>query len=123
MNRMLSQPEIDALIEALTSLKDYADSDSISTDILNGQVVLTQAEIDKLINSLNTVKDMPLHKPGFNVALSQPEIDALIDALNSFKDYGQLDALNIDITNNHSVLTQSEIDILIDKLMSIKDGV
>ena len=122
MNKMLSQPEIDALIEALTSLKDYADSDSISTDILNGQVVLTQGEIDKLINSLNTVKDMPLHKPGFSVALSQPEIDSLIDALSSYKEYGQFDALNVEMSTNQSVLTQSEIDVLIDKLLSIKDA-
>lgn len=118
--KMLSQNEIDVLIAALESLKDYADSDSISTDILNGQVVLTQGEIDKLIDSLNTAKSIPLKKPGLNVSLSQPEIDSLIDALNSFKEYDQLEALDIDMTNNQSVLTQSEIDVLIDKLMSIK---
>jgi len=120
MGKMLSQTEIDALIEALSSLKDYADTEAISTDILNGQVVLTQTEIDKLINSLNTVKDMPLHKPGFSVALSQPEIDSLIDALNSIKEFGQIEDLNIDMANNQSVLTQAEIDALIGKLLSIK---
>ena len=120
MNKMLSQNEIDSIIDALKSLKEYADGDAISTDILNGQVVLTQKEIDKLIDSLNTVKDLPIHKPGFSVALSQPEIDSLIDALNTFKDCGQLDALNIDMSNNQSVLTQVEIDELIEKLLSIK---
>ncbi len=122
MNKMLSQNEIDSIIEALTSLKDYADGETISTDILNGQVVLTQGEIDKLINSLNTVKDIPLHKPGFSVALSQTEIDSLIDALNSIKEYGQLDELDIDMSTNQSVLTQAEIDTLIDKLLTIKDA-
>lgn len=120
MNKMLSQNEIDSIIDALKSLKDYADGEAISTDILNGQVVLTQKEIDKLIDSLSTVKDLPIHKPGFSVALSQPEIDSLIEALNSFKECGQLDALNIDMSNNQSVLTQAEIDELIDKLLTIK---
>ena len=99
MGKMLSQTEIDALIEALTSLKDYADGEAISTDIL---------------------KDMPISKPGFTVALSQPEIDSLIDALNSIKEYGQIEDLNIDMSNNQSVLTQAEIDMLIGKLLSIK---
>ncbi len=122
MNKMLSQKEIDSLVEALMSLKDYADDNSISTDILNGQVVLTQPEIDKLINSLNTVKDMPVNKPGVNVSLTQPEIDSLIDALNSIKEYGQLDELDVEMLNNQSVLSQSEIDELIKKLLSFKEN-
>ena len=63
MNKMLSQQEIDSIVEALVALKDYADNNTISTDLLNGQVVLTQTEIDKLITSLNTVKDLPIQKP------------------------------------------------------------
>lgn len=122
MNKMLSQQEIDSLVEALMALKDYADDNSISTDILNGQVVLTQPEIDKLINSLNTVKDLPINKPGVSVTLTQPEIDSLIDALNSIKEYGQLDELNVDMLNNQSVLSQTEIDELIKKLLSIKEN-
>ena len=63
MNKMLSQQEIDSIVEALVALNDYADNNTISTDLLNGQVVLTQTEIDKLITSLNTVKDLPIQKP------------------------------------------------------------
>ncbi|MBR5361324.1 MAG: hypothetical protein IK123_10585 [Lachnospiraceae bacterium] len=120
MNKMLSQQEIDSIVEALVALKDYADNNTISTDLLNGQVVLTQTEIDKLINSLNTVKDLPMQKPGVNVSLSQSEIDSLIDALDSIREYGQLDALNVEMLSNQSVLSQNEIDVLIGKLLSFK---
>ncbi|MBR6238375.1 MAG: hypothetical protein IKQ83_04950 [Lachnospiraceae bacterium] len=120
MNKMLSQQEIDSIVEALVALKDYADNNTISTDLLNGQVVLTQTEIDKLITSLNTVKDLPIQKPGVNVSLSQSEIDSLIDALDSIREYGQLDALNVEMLSNQSVLSQNEIDVLIGKLLSFK---
>lgn len=121
MNHLLSQDEIDSLVDALKALKDYSDDSSAAEDMLNNQVVLTQAEIDKLIHSLSTVKDLPLYKPEMNVALSQNEIDALIDALNSYKEYGQLDELNMEILKNQTVMSQSEIDSLIDKLLSFKD--
>lgn len=120
MNKMLSQQEIDSIVEALVALKDYADNNTISTDLLNGQVVLTQTEIDKLITSLNTVKDLPMQKPGVNVSLSQSEIDSLIDALDSIREYGQLDALNVEMLSNQLVLSQNEIDVLIGKLLSFK---
>ncbi len=122
MKRVLSQEEIDSLIDALMALKEYSDVDTITEDMLSNQVVLTQGEIDKLIESLNTVKDLPLYKPSMNVVLSQEEIDALIDALNSYKEYGQLDELNMEILKNQSVMTQEEIDVLIEKLLNIKDN-
>ena len=122
MGKTLSQAEIDSLVDALNSLKNYADDNSISADILNNQVVLTQSEIDKLLESLGTFKSAPVLKPNVNVALSQGEIDSLIDALSSYKEYGQFDALNVEMSTNQSVLTQSEIDVLIDKLLSIKDA-
>ena len=121
MNNLLSQNEIDSLVDALKALKDYADDNTVTDDMLNNQVVLTQSEIDKLIYSLSSVKDSPLYKPELNVALSQDEIDSLIDALNSFKEYGQLDELNTEILKNQSVMSQDEIDSLINKLISIKE--
>jgi flagellar motor switch protein FliM len=123
MNNLLSQNEIDSLVEALKALKDYADDSTVTADMLNNQVVLTQAEIDKLISSLSTVKNMPAYKPEINVALSQNEIDALIDALNSYKEYGQLDELNMEILKNQSVMSQNEIDSLIEKLLTIKEDI
>ncbi len=122
MNKMLSQQEIDALIEALNNFREYSDAKTISTDILNGQVVLSQAEIDKLIASLSIAKDIPINKPNVNVSLTQPEIDSLIDALTSIKEYGKLDDLSSDISTNQSVLSQAEIDELITKLLTIKDN-
>lgn len=121
MNHLLSQDEIDSLVDALKALKDYSDDSTIAEDMLNNQVVLTQSEIDKLIQSLSNVKDLPLYRPEMNVALSQDEIDSLIDALNSYKEYGQLDELNMEILKNQSVMSQNEIDTLIDKLLSIKE--
>lgn len=121
MNHLLSQDEIDSLVDALKALKEYADDNTVTEDMLNNQVVLTQSEIDKLIDSLSSVKELPIYKPEMNVALSQDEIDALIDALNSYKEYGQLDELNMEILKNQSVMSQNEIDSLIDKLLSIKD--
>jgi len=120
MSRLLTQQEIDELVDALTALRSYTDESSITDDILNNQVVLTQAEIDRLIESLNTVKDLPFHKPDVNVVLTQTEIDSLIDALNSIKEYGQLEDFKLDILNNQTVLSQDEIDALIQKLLSIK---
>ena len=121
MDHLLSQEEIDSLVDALTALKEYSGDNAVTEDMLNNQVVLTQSEIDKLISSLSTVKGLPIYKPEMNVALSQEEIDALIDALNSYKEYGQLDELNMEILKNQTVMSQSEIDTLIDKLLSIKD--
>ena len=120
MSKMLSQKEIDSLIDALNSFRNYSDEATISTDILGGQVVLTQSEIDSLIASLTTAKDLPLGKPNVSVALSQPEIDSLVEALNSIKEYTQLDELSSDILNNQSVLSQEDIDALIRKLLAIK---
>ncbi|MBR1861119.1 MAG: hypothetical protein IJ796_04580 [Lachnospiraceae bacterium] len=120
MSRMLSQTEIDSLVDALNSLKNYADDNAISADILHNQVVLTQSEIDKLISSLNNFKDVPLFKPNVNVSLSQPEIDSLIDALNSIKEYDTSDSLGTEIETNQSVLSQKEIDSLISKLLALK---
>lgn len=121
MNNLLSQNEIDSLVDALKALKDYSGDSTVTDDMLNNQVVLTQGDIDKLIQSLSSVKDSPLYKPEINVALSQDDIDSLIDALNSFKEYGQLDDLNTEILKNQSVMSQDEIDSLIDKLISIKE--
>ena len=120
MNKQLSQEEIDSIVEALEALKEYADDNSISTDLLNNQVVLSQGEIDNLIDALNGVKDLPIGRPDVNVSLNQSEIDALIDALNSFKEYGQLDELNSDMLGSQTVMSQEEIDDLINKLISIK---
>ncbi|MCR4617952.1 MAG: hypothetical protein K5669_07175 [Lachnospiraceae bacterium] len=120
MGKMLSQTEIDSIVEALNVLRDYADDNSISADLLHNQVILTQSEIDSLITTLNTVKDLPLLKPNVNVSLSQPEIDSLIDALNSIKEYDTANDLNKEINDNQAVLSQNEIDILIEKLMSLK---
>ena len=121
MNKILSQEEIDSIIDALMKLRDYSDVDTITEDMLRNQVVLTQGEIDKLIESLNTVKGLPIYKPAMNVVLSQAEIDALIDALNSYREYGQLDELNSEILKNQKVMTQDEIDALIEKLLNCKD--
>lgn len=121
MHNLLSQSEIDSLVDALKALKDYSDDNAATDDMLNNQIVLTQAEIDRLIHSLSTVKELPAYKPEINVALSQNEIDSLIDALNSYREYGQLDELNMEILKNQSIMSQNEIDSLIDKLLSIKE--
>ncbi|MBR6302303.1 MAG: hypothetical protein IKR35_00465 [Lachnospiraceae bacterium] len=120
MGKLLSQSEIDSIVDALNTLRNYADDNAISADLLHNQVILTQGEIDKLISTLNTVKDVPLLKPNVNVALTQPEIDSLIDALNSIKEYETIDALEGDIANNQAVLSQNEIDTLIEKLLQLK---
>ena len=121
MNRLLNQAEIDTLVEALNTLKNYGDEPSISTDLLRAQVVLTQGQIDHLIESLETVKDSNLLRPDVNVALSQPEIDSLIDALNTIKEYDDLSGLTHEMDNNQAVLSQKEIDVIIEKLLSMKD--
>ena len=64
MEKLLSQEEIDSLVDALRAIKGYSDDEEISEDVLNSQVVLSQSEIDKLIESLNNGKK---------------EIDELID--------------------------------------------
>ncbi len=120
MNRCLSQKEIDSLVDALNTLKLYADESEITADILNNQVVLTQKEIDQLIASLNTVKGIPTIKPNVNVVLSQPEIDSLIDALNSIREYDKSDALGAEMETNQAILTQEQIDRLIKKLLAMK---
>ena len=120
MNRLLDQREIDTLVEALHSLKNYGDEASISTDLLRAQVVLTQSQIDHLIESLKTAKDSSELRPDVNVALSQPEIDSLIDALNTIKEYDDLSGLTHEIDSNQSILSQKEIDVIIDKLLSMK---
>ncbi|MCR5421697.1 MAG: hypothetical protein K6E98_11905 [Lachnospiraceae bacterium] len=119
MEKILSQNEVDSLVDALRAIRGYSDDEIISEDVLNNQAVLSQSEIDKLIESLNSAKGGPTYKPKANTVLSQSEIDALIDALNTYKEYGQLDELNQDLINNQAVMSQDDIDILISKLLSI----
>ncbi|MCR5233298.1 MAG: hypothetical protein K6E53_05260 [Lachnospiraceae bacterium] len=119
MDKLLSQEEVDSLVDALRAIKGYSDDEVISEDVLNSQVVLSQGEIDKLIESLNNAKGLPAYKPKANVVLSQDEIDSLIDALNTYKEYGQLDELNADLVNNQTIMSQEDIDVLISKLLSM----
>ena len=120
MQRTLSQEEIDSLIEALNTIKNYGDSDVISEDILKNQVVLTQPEIDALISHLQGVSSQAGAEPDFRVVLSQTEIDSLVEALHSIRDYDETRSFPIDIDTNQHVLSQSEIDRLIDVLMRSK---
>ena len=120
MEKLLSQQEIDCLVDALRAIKGYSDDEEISEDVLNNQVVLSQGEIDKLIESLNNAKGIPAYKPKANAVLSQAEIDSLIDALNTYKEYGQLDELNADLISNQAIMSQEDIDVLIEKLLSIQ---
>ena len=119
MEKVLSQAEVDSLVDALRAIKGYSDDEVISEDVLNSQVVLSQSEIDKLIESLNNAKGLPAYKPKANAILSQAEIDSLIDALNTYREYGQLDELNADLVSNQAIMSQEDIDILIDKLLAI----
>ena len=57
VNVALTQPEIDSLVEALNSIKEYAQLDELSSDMLNNQSVLSQSDIDKLIRKLLAIKD------------------------------------------------------------------
>ena len=77
MHRMLTQPEIDTLVDVLNTLKDYGNTDYVSDDILKGQIVLSQPEIDKLIDTLNNAGVAPIGRSDHNVVLSQDEIDRL----------------------------------------------
>ncbi len=123
MQRVLSQKEIDNLVEALSTLKKYGNSRIIADDILNNQIVLTQSEIDSLITTLlgalGQDKDFAPSKPDLNVVLSQSEIDSLIEALNSIREFDENIDISQDLGHNQTVLTQSEIDKLIDKLRAM----
>ncbi len=121
IQKTLTQAEIDSLVEALNSLKDYGKDPDVSEDILSNQVVLTQSEIDKLILSLNGAKDVsgPVRRET-NVALTQKEIDSLIDALNTVKQYDTNDSFTQEIARNQTVLTQEDIDKLILTLTGMK---
>ena len=121
MSKRLSQLEVDALVDALNTLKSYADdNNAVTEDILKNQVVLTQKEIDGLIATLSDFNEAPSIKTNVNVTLSQGEIDSLIDALNSIKQYDSVDALDTEISTNQSVLSQLEIDKLLATLLSLK---
>ena len=119
MEKLLSQEEIDSLVDALRAIKGYSDDEEISEDVLNSQVVLSQSEIDKLIESLNNAKGLPAYKPKATAVLSQDEIDSLIETLNTYKEYGQLDELNADLLSNQAIMSQEDIDVLIEKLLNI----
>ena len=121
MSKRLSQLEVDTLVDALNTLKSYADdNNAVTEDILKNQVVLTQKEIDDLIATLSDYTEAPSIKTNVNVTLSQGEIDSLIDALNSIKQYDSVDALDTEISTNQSVLSQLEIDKLLTTLLSLK---
>ncbi len=124
MNHILSQKEIDALIEALNTVKNYDSLNQMSGDLLKNQVVLTQPEIDSLIESLNTaqkgVNIASVSEPGVKTVLSQEEIDSLVKALQTFKEYSEMFNLSEEITYDQTVLSQEEIDKLIERLMSSK---
>ncbi len=124
MQRSLSQEEIDSLIAALNSFKQYGDDDAISQDLLKNQIVLSQPEIDSLIDSLNIVRGTgeahDLAEPDVRVVLSQTEIDSLVDALNAIREYDETKSFPIDIATNQNVLSQSEIDRLISILVKGK---
>ncbi len=121
MSKRLSQLEVDTLVDALNTLKSYADdNNAVTEDILKNQVVLTQKEIDGLIATLSDYNEAPTIKTNVNVTLSQGEIDSLIDALNSIKQYDSVDALDTEISTNQSVLSQLEIDKLLTTLLSLK---
>ena len=121
MSKRLSQLEVDTLVDALNTLRSYADdNNAVTEDILKNQVVLTQKEIDDLIATLSDYNEAPTIKTNVNVTLSQGEIDSLIDALNSIKQYDSVDALDTEISTNQSVLSQIEIDKLLTTLLSLK---
>ena len=122
MSKMLTQDEIDILLNALNTLKTYADDDTISVELLHKQAVLTQFQIDELIDTLVNVKEVPSHKltPDVNVVLSQKEIDNLIDALNTVKDYENLEEFDTQIEDSQQILSQIDIDALIRNLMALK---
>lgn len=121
MSKRLSQLEVDTLVDALNTLRSYADdNNAVTEDILKNQVVLTQKEIDDLIATLSDYNEAPTIKTNVNVTLSQGEIDSLIDALNSIKQYDSVDALDTEISTNQSVLSQLEIDKLLATLLSLK---
>ncbi len=121
MSKRLSQLEVDTLVDALNTLRSYADdNNAVTEDILKNQVVLTQKEIDGLIATLSDYNEAPTIKTNVNVTLSQGEIDSLIDALNSIKQYDSVDALDTEISTNQSVLSQLEIDKLLTTLLSLK---
>ena len=120
MQRTLSQEEIDSLIEALNTIKNYGDSDVISEDILKNQVVLTQPEIDALISHLQGVSSQAGAEPDFRVVLSQPEIDSLVEALNTIRKYDEDQDFTKEIANNQAILSQEEIDRLIQMLLHSK---
>ncbi len=121
MNNVLSQKEIDALIEALNSFKKYDNSELMSGDLLKNQVVLTQSEIDKLIESLNQAQkaggSISVAEPSVKPVLSQKEIDSLVKALQTFKEYSDMFNLSEEISFDQTVLSQAEIDKLIERLL------
>ncbi|MCR4896786.1 MAG: hypothetical protein K5891_08450 [Lachnospiraceae bacterium] len=121
MHRILTQPEIDTLVDVLNTLKEYGNTDYVSDDILKSQIVLTQPEIDKLIDTLNNAGLAPVSRSDHNVVLSQEEIDRLVSALNDLKEYDSLASFLADLDNTQAVLTQEEIDKLLAALLSIKD--
>ncbi len=120
MNHVLSQKEIDALIEALNTFKNYDNADLMQGDLLKNQVVLTQSEIDSLIESLNNAQQgvsiSSISKPSVKPVLSQTEIDSLVKALQTFKEYSDMFDLSEEISFDQTVLSQEQIDRLIEKL-------
>ena len=120
MKNILSQKDIDALIEALNTVKNYDSLGQMSGDILKNQVVLTQAEIDSLIESLNSAQNgvniASVTEPDVKTVLSQEEIDSLVTALQTFKEYSEMFNLSDEITYDQTVLSQEEIDKLIERL-------
>lgn len=118
MKRVLSQPEIDALIEALNTVKSYGCSEQASVDILKNQVVLSQAQIDELIESLTNSQNPVVPEPDVRVVLTQPEIDTLVAALQTLKDYSQSMEFSEELVWDQRVLSQEEIDNLIARLVN-----
>ena len=119
MSRILTQQEIDVLVEALNSVRGYGDKDQISSDLLRDQVVLSQKEIDALIESLRS-PEHSISNPDVHAVLSQDEIDHLIDALNAITNYDTKGGVTGDLFHNQTILSQTEIDHLIDVLKAIR---
>ena len=55
VNVALSQPEIDSLIDALNTIKEYDDLSGLTHEMDNNQAILSQKEIDVIIDKLLSI--------------------------------------------------------------------
>ncbi|MBQ7678828.1 MAG: hypothetical protein IJT34_03155 [Butyrivibrio sp.] len=119
MSRILSQKEIDALVEALHAVRNSGDTGQINDDRMNDQTVLSQSEIDALIETLrgSYAESSSTDMTGI---LSQGEIDHLIEALNVINNFDAADGAAGDLFSGQTVLSQDEIDHLISILKAVR---